>query len=79
MNNIATTILIIAFISLIILFNGCSNKTQIVEKLVPTRCDIEIPERPILNSSYEPENLQKLMIYSDKLHSALIFCVKGEF
>lgn len=58
-------------------FNTTPIKIDVQEKLVPIKCDIDIPTAPILQNSDTSETmLQKLGIYINELLQALKTCTK---
>lgn len=68
-------ILIIFFISFIII--GCSTKTEYKHIYIPTKCEIDMPKKPIYKDD-EVLFARDLTIYSLLLECKLHFCLTGE-
>lgn len=50
---------------------------QYVEKLVPVKCDIEMPKEPQQTGDIM-QDIPNILIYTEVLESDLQFCISGE-
>lgn len=67
---------ILCFLMLILL-SGCSQRVIYKDVLVPTKCDVEMPKRPILSGDVLLD-IKEALKHSEILESNLRFCIKGE-
>lgn len=59
-------------------FVGCADpEIQYVEKMVPVKCEIEMPQEPQYSGDIM-QDLPNILIYTEVLESDLQFCITGE-
>lgn len=64
--------LLIPFV--IFFITGCTKHTIYTPTYMPTKCDIELPQRPIRNGN-EVIDMQNALIYTELLEFNLKFCI----
>ena len=62
---------------LIYMFIGCAQRVIYKDVYIPTKCDISIPQSPILSGDLVSDFV-KALEHSELLERDLEFCVKGE-
>lgn len=62
------------FLIMILTMIGCAKKVVYKEVLVPTKCDIQIPQEPTLNGDVL-HDLAESLAHSEKLENSLRFCI----
>ena len=75
-------VLFIILLTIIVLLGGCSTKPEVVtkveyqEKIIPVKCNVTIPEKPV----YDPSDLDTakgLTLYYSSIEVLLKGCVYG--
>lgn len=61
-------------LALSLLLISCTNRVVYKEVLVPTKCDIDMPSRPILSGDLVKDYV-KAMQHSEVLENGLKFCI----
>ena len=79
MTTIRSKIYFFIFLSYIVLFVGCCDKTPqkaIQRVYIPIKCDVKLPAKPLFDPA-DPKSLKGLIIYYIQIENLLKGCING--